>query len=99
MAGNEIARLLQERREEILRLAAHHGAEKVRVFGSVARREARPDSDVDILVTMKDGGTLLDLIALGQDLEELLGRKVHLVSDGGLSPYLRDSILREAVAV
>ena len=98
-AKEGIGRDLQRHREEILRLAARYGARSVRIFGSVARGEARSDSDVDILVSMEEGRTLLDLIGLGQDLEELLGRKVQVVSDGGLSPYLRDRILREAVAV
>ena len=83
-------------REAILELAARYGASKVRVFGSAARGEAGPDSDLDLLVTMGPRRTLLDLIALGQDLETRLGRRVDVVSDGGLSPHLRERILADA---
>jgi predicted nucleotidyltransferase len=92
-----IKEILGEKRGEIMRLAAKHGAHDVRVFGSVARGEARPDSDIDILITMKKGRSLLDLIGFWQDVEDLLGRKVDVVSEGGLNPYLRDRILGEAV--
>jgi predicted nucleotidyltransferase len=85
-----------DKRAAILDLAARHGAVEVRVFGSAARGEAGPDSDFDLLVTMAPRRTLLDLIALGQDLEALLGRHVDVVSDGGLSPHLRDRIVAEA---
>jgi uncharacterized protein len=70
---------LRARRDEILRLAAQHGASNVRVFGSVARGDARPDSDVDILVTMREGASLYDLSGLWQDLQDLLGCHVDLV--------------------
>lgn len=86
-------------RDAIRRLAAHHGARDPRIFGSVARDESKNDSDVDVLVTMEPGRTLFDLIALEQDLEELLGRHVDVISDAGLSPYLRRQILADAVAV
>jgi len=82
-----------------LRLAAKHGAADVRVFGSMARGDMRPESDVDLLVRMEPRRSLLDLIALGQDLEALLGIRVDLVSENGLSPYLRDRILSEAVTL
>ena len=90
-------RLVKARRAEILRLAAQHGARKVRVFGSLARGEAGPRSDLDLLVQMEEGRTLLDLIGFWQDLEELLGRKVDVLSEGGLSPHLRDRLLAEAI--
>lgn len=90
-------RTILAKREEILRLAALHGARNVRIFGSVARGEAGPESDVDFLVDMPKGRSLLDLVGLWQDLEELLQRKVDVVVDGGLSPYLKDRILAEAV--
>ncbi|HLG20741.1 MAG TPA: nucleotidyltransferase family protein [Bdellovibrionota bacterium] len=87
---------LADQRGKILELAERHGATNVRIFGSFARGEARPDSDVDILVSMKPGRSYFDFVALWQDLEELLGRKVDVVSDRGISPYLRDRILSEA---
>lgn len=68
-----IGELLKEKQEEILYLAAKHGTSNMRIFGSVARGEARPDSDVDFLVEIEAGRSLLDRIALIQDLEELLG--------------------------
>ncbi len=86
-------------REAIRRVAARHGARNVRLFGSVARGRATTESDLDILVTMESDRSLLDLIALEQDLEALLGRPVDVISDAGLSPYLRSRILADAVAV
>jgi predicted nucleotidyltransferase len=87
---------LVNRRQEILEIAASHGMRNVRVFGSVARGEARLDSDLDLLVDVEPGRTLLDVIGLEQDLEQLLGRKVDVVTEGGLSPYLQHRILAEA---
>lgn len=77
-------------------MAIRHGARNVRVFGSMARGEAGPDSDVDLLVDIAPGRTLLDVIALEQDLKALLGRSVEVLTDGGLSPYLQQRILAEA---
>lgn len=92
-----IHELLQERREDILRIAAQHGASNVRIFGSVARGETRPDSDVDFLVELEPSRSLLDRVALIQDLEDLLGRKVDVATDRGLRQCLRDRILKEAL--
>lgn len=89
--------MLQSKRGAILGLAAQHGARKVRLFGSVARGEASPLSDVDLLVEMEEGRSLLDLVAFWQDVEELLGCQVDVITDGGVSPYLRDRIYAEAV--
>jgi len=89
--------LLQVKREAILNLAAQHGARNVRVFGSVARGEAGPESDVDFLIEMEEGRSLLDLVAFWQDLEELLGRKVDVVERTGLHWYIRDKVLKEAL--
>jgi hypothetical protein len=88
---------LRGRRDEILGYAASHGARNVRVFGSTARREAGDRSDVDLLVEMEPGSSLLDLVGLWQDLEDLLGADVDVVSDAGLSPHLRERIHAEAV--
>ena len=92
-----ITDLLNINRAEILRLAHERGAHNVRVFGSVARGEARPESDIDFLVEMDSGRSLLDLIELSQDLETLLQRKVDILTDKGLSPYLEHRIHAEAV--
>ncbi len=77
--------------------AAEHGARNVRVFGSTARGEAEESSDVDLLVEMEPGRNLLDLVGLWQDLEDLLGTHVDVLSDGGVSPHLRERIYAEAV--
>ena len=87
---------LQSKRQEILRIAAGHGARNVRLFGSVARDEDHGSSDVDFLVDMESGRSLLDLIGLGQDLEELLHRKIDVLTDGSVHPALRDRILTDA---
>jgi predicted nucleotidyltransferase len=89
--------ILDERRADIARIATSHGARRVRVFGSIARNEAHPTSDVDLLVDLEPGRTLLDLVAIKQDIEDLLNRKVDVVTEASVSPYIRDAILREAV--
>ncbi len=88
--------LLNEKREEILRLAALHGAANVRVFGSVARGEDRDDSDIDLLVHMEDDRSLLDMIRFWDQVGNLLGRKVDVVDDESLHYVIRDEILSEA---
>ena len=90
---------LRPQRQAILEVAARHGARNVPVFGSIARGDDRPNSDVDLLVEVEAGRTLLDVIALEQDLEELLGRPVGLLTDAGLSPCLQERILAEALAL
>lgn len=85
-------------REDIKRIAAAHGAGNVRLFGSVGRGESS-SSDLDLLVEMSEGRSLFDLVALGDELKETLGVEVDVVTVGCLSPYLRDRILAEAVAL
>ena len=96
-AQKDISRLLRDKREDILRLAARHGTRNVRVFGSVVRGEAGPTSDVDLLVDMEPGRSLLDHIALLQDLEDLLGIEIDVVTERALHWYIRDTVLKEAV--
>jgi predicted nucleotidyltransferase len=91
-----IEELLRAKRAEILALAERYGAYNVRVFGSVARGEAGPTSDVDLLVDLRPG-VGLEYIALWQDLQDLLGREVDLVTEQALPPYLRPRVLREAM--
>ena len=88
---------LQGQRAEILRIAHSHGATRVRVFGSVARGEAGPESDIDVLIDLERGRSLLDIVAIKQDLEDLLGRKVDVVTEAAVSRYIRDEVLSEAV--
>ncbi len=89
--------LLKEKREEIISIAAKYGAFNVQIFGSVARVEETADSDIDFLVELGSDRNLLDRIALIQDLEDLLGRKVDVVTVKGLREYFRDRILNEAI--
>ena len=93
----EIKELLESRRKEILDLAGTYGAKNIRVFGSAARGEGGPTSDLDLLVDMERGRNLLDLVGFWQDLEELLGCRVDVITDGGISPYLRERIYAEAI--
>jgi len=87
---------LRAERETILRLAKRRGARGIRVFGSVARGEAGPSSDLDLLVEWEPGRSLLDHSGLVQDLHDLLGVDVHLGTEESLHWYVRDRILREA---
>jgi hypothetical protein len=91
--------LLKEKREEILRIAAKHGARNVRVFGSVARGEADAQSDIDLLVEFEPDRSLLDHAALWLELQDLLGCKVDVVSEGGVKARIRERVLREALSV
>ncbi len=88
--------LVEAHREEILGVARRHGAIAVRLFGSRARGEARGASDLDLLVSLDEGTSLLDLVAMKQEIEELLGCPVDVVSERALSPHLRERILAEA---
>jgi predicted nucleotidyltransferase len=88
--------LAAERRSDILAAAKRRGARNVRVFGSVARGESRPDSDLDLLVEWEPGRSLMDHSGLVADLEEMLGMKVHIGTEKSLHWYVRDRILREA---
>lgn len=91
--------ILKKRRKEILDVAARYGGKNIRLFGSTARGMAAESSDVDILVELEGGRSLLDLVAIKQELEDLLGREVHVVTEPSLSPYLREEILKEAVSI
>ena len=88
--------LRSDRREEIVRLAERRGAHNLRVFGSVARGEAKEGSDLDLLVEWEPDRSVLDHAGLVEDLQELLGMKVHVGTEKSLHWYVRDRILREA---
>jgi predicted nucleotidyltransferase len=85
------------RRDEILRIAARHGAHDVRLFGSVVRGEAGADSDVDFLVRLDDDRSMIDHIALIRELEDLIGCRVDVVSEDALHRFVRSSILAEGM--
>lgn len=94
--GADISTLLIQKRDEILSLAHRRGARNVRVFGSVARNEAREDSDIDLLIDLDPDRSLLDVGGLAMDLSLLLGRSVDVVTEAGLRERIRSRILQEA---
>ncbi len=91
-----LEQILKDKRDEILRIAAKHGAHNVRVFGSVARGTADAQSDIDLVVAFEPGRSLLDHAALWLELQELLSCKVDVVSERGIKPSVRDRVLDEA---
>ncbi len=88
--------LLKTRRKEILAIAARNGAVNVRVFGSVARGDNRPDSDIDFLVNLEAGRSLLNLARFLRELQSLLGQNVDVVTEAGLRARIKPNVLREA---
>jgi predicted nucleotidyltransferase len=90
-------RLIKQKREEILRIAAQYGGRNVRVFGSVARGEADEQSDIDFLMELEAGRSLLDLGGLLMDLQAELGCNVDVVTERGLKPHIRERVLKEAI--
>jgi len=94
-----IQEILKEMKKDILRIANQFGGYNIRIFGSVAREETTTTSDIDILIDLEKGRSLLDLIAIKQDLEDLLGCSVDVATDKCLSPYIREAVLREAVSI
>jgi uncharacterized protein len=92
-----LEQLLHEKRDEIKRIAARHGAYNIRVFGSVARGEAGPESDIDILIDVGPTTSSWFPAGLILDLEDLLGRRVEVITEKALNPELRDHVLREAI--
>ena len=93
----DINQVLRDKREEIERIASRHGAVNIRIFGSVARGDAGPESDVDLLIDVGAQTSSWFPAGLIIDLENLLGRKVEVVTERGLDPQIREHVLREAV--
>jgi uncharacterized protein len=91
--------LIQQKIDQVRQIAAQYGASNVRLFGSVARGDDRPDSDVDLVVQFERNRTLLDHGALVMDLEELLGFKGDVLSEAGLRGRFRERVMREAVPI
>jgi predicted nucleotidyltransferase len=96
VSGTSLRALVERHRDDIKAAAARHHGRRVRLFGSVARGEEREDSDIDLLVDFVPGSSLFDLLRLNRELEELLRRRVDVVSHGGLKPRDR-AILDEAI--
>ena len=91
-----ILEIIQDKKEQVLALAARHGASNVRIFGSVANGTAETDSDIDFLVDLETGRSLFDLGGLLMDLQQLFGRKVDVVTENGLHWYIKERIISEA---
>jgi len=86
-------------RDVILRIAHRHGGSHVRIFGSRARGQSKADSDLDLLIVLEPGRSLLDLVAIKQDLEDHLRCRVDVVTEAALSPYIRDDVLKDAISL
>lgn len=93
----DLNHLIKDKREEILRIAARHGAYNVRVFGSVARGEAGPDSDLDLLIDVGTKRTFFFPGGLIADLEDLLGCRVQVITENGLHKLVKASVMKEAI--
>ncbi|MEW6776736.1 MAG: nucleotidyltransferase family protein [Bdellovibrionota bacterium] len=94
-----LSKVLQEKREEILRIATRHGARNVRVFGSFVRGEEKPTSDVDFLVDVGPEHSAWFPVSFKEDLEKALGRRVDVLTPRSIHPHIRDRVLAEAVAL
>ena len=92
----KLEQLVQTQREQILAIAQKNGAHDVRIFGSVARGDSHADSDIDFLVNLDAGRSLLDLARLLRELQTLLGHNVDVVTEAGLRPRIRPQVLKEA---
>ncbi len=88
---------IREKRDAIYEIARRHGASDIRVFGSVARGDATESSDLDLIVRFEPGRSLFDHGELLMDLREFLNLKVDVISEGGMRPRFRETVMREAV--
>ena len=91
--------IINSKRDGILHIATLHGAKKVKIFGSIAKGEEKPGSDIDLIVNLDEDRSLFDLIALKNDLEDLLGRKVDVVTEESVHWSIKEKILKEAVEI
>jgi len=95
-SGIDLHDLVIRKRQEILAIAQRRGAKNIRIFGSVSRHEARPDSDIDLLVDLEPERSLLDVGGLAMDLQQLLNHKVDVITEAGLRPRIRADVLKDA---
>ena len=95
--GVDLFTLVMYNREEILAIARRRGAKNVRLFGSVRWRDFRPDSDIDLLVDLEPGRSLLDAGGLAMDLQQLLGYHVDVITEAGLRERIRTRVIGEAL--
>jgi predicted nucleotidyltransferase len=93
----KLEKMIKEKRDDILSISRRHGARRVRLFGSYARKSSSGTSDLDVLIEMEPGSSLLDIVAIKQDLEDLLGCKVDVVTESSLSPHMPEDVLKEAI--
>jgi predicted nucleotidyltransferase len=95
-SGIDLHDLVIRKRQEILIIAQRRGAKNIRIFGSVSRHEARPDSDIDLLIDLEPERSLLDVGGLAMDLQQLLNHKVDVITEAGLRPRIRADVLKDA---
>jgi len=95
-SGIDLHDLVIRKRQQILAIAKRRGAKNIRLFGSVSRHEARPDSDIDLLIDLEPERSLLDVGGLAMDLQQLLNHKVDIITEAGLRPRIRADVLKDA---
>ena len=91
--------LNEEIRKKIISILIKHGIKRILVFGSYARNEATPKSDLDLIVEFPEGTSLLDHVGIEMELSEALNMKIDLLSRNGISPYIKDQVLKEAIVI
>ena len=91
--------LKEEIKEKIISILVKHGIKRILVFGSYARNEAKPTSDLDLIVDFPEGTSLLDHVGIEIELSEALNMKIDLLSRNGISPYIKDHVLKEAIVI
>jgi len=91
--------LKEEIKEKIISILVKHGIKRILVFGSYARNEATPESDLDLIVDFPEGTSLLDHVGIEIELSEALNMKIDLLSRNGISPYIKDNVLKEAIVI
>ncbi len=90
-------KLITRNREAIIKIAQRNNAVNIRVFGSMVRGDAESDSDVDLLADLDINTSLLDRIAITQEIEDLLGRKIDLVTPDKLHRVIKDRVMKESI--